>query len=97
MAVVDMNRLGARVARGDAPAPLASMPERRSYETLSRAYASAALVAAAEACAHAIATKLPAPSRDLNQRMYRRELQARFEEAVADLERAWHRERDQGR
>lgn len=73
------------------------MGEPRSYEALSRAYANAALVAAAEACAHAIATKLPAPSRDLNQRMYRRELQDRFEEAVADLERAWSTSGDQDR
>ncbi len=59
------------------------------YEDFIRERSRRALVSAAEACADAISLKFPPPSREANRRAYQRELHARFEAAVRDLNEAW--------
>jgi hypothetical protein len=68
------------------------MTDGGGHAELARAYAQRALFAAADAWAHAIALKLPPPSRATNHAAYRRELQAKFEAAVSEVNRGWARE-----
>jgi hypothetical protein len=59
------------------------------HERLIRQYAQRAIAVAADACAAAIALKFAPPSRKMNQRMYRQQLERRFRAAVDDVSSGW--------